>query len=168
MKQLYAPWRGDYTSSTVRGKKEDTPEEDCIFCSQFKEQMDEKNFILKRFEHNVVMLCRYPYNAGHLLILPLTHVAGLQEISKEARGELMELANRSIEILNKTINPDGCNVGLNLGKAAGAGIPSHLHMHVLPRWTGDTNFMPVIAGTKVISFNIDEIYKKLHVAFAEL
>lgn len=111
------------------------------------------------------MLNKYPYNAGHLLILPIKHVASLAELTKEARSELIELQSQSVEILQKTLNNDGANIGINLGKAAGAGIPSHLHIHILPRWQGDTNFMPTIAQTKVISFDLGQYYKKLKKQF---
>ena len=111
------------------------------------------------------MLNKYPYNAGHLLILPIRHVALLSDLEKNERAELMELVNMSVNIVSATLGNHGLNIGINLGKAAGAGIPSHLHTHILPRWDGDTNFMPAIAKTKVISFDLSDIYEKLKKEF---
>jgi ATP adenylyltransferase len=116
----------------------------------------------------VVMLNRFPYNAGHLLILPYAHKAGLNELSKEDRQELTELTNASIEIVKRELTCDGVNIGANLGKAAGAGIPSHLHMHILPRFLGDTNFLPTLADTKQISFDLGKIYTRLKPHFEQL
>jgi len=168
MKHLYAPWRDDYTSSTARTKNKDCPENECVFCCQLKENNDDKHFILKRFEHNVIMLNLYPYNAGHVLLLPLQHLGTLQKLTKQARAELIELSNSSSEILQKELGAQGFNIGLNIGKAAGAGIPAHLHMHVLPRWLGDTNFLPTIGQTKQISFDLEKMYQKLKVHFKNL
>jgi len=168
MKKLFAPWRSDYASDSGEAKKEKTTKTQCLFCSQLKENKDETYFILKRLKHSFVMLNRYPYNAGHLLVLPIKHCANLNDLSKEERAELMELTNHSIEIVNKVLKNDGLNVGLNLGKAAGAGIPSHLHIHILPRWEGDTNFMPTIAQTKVISFDLGQIYGQLKQKFDKI
>jgi len=165
MENLYAPWRSTYASDTGEGKKEKASESSCIFCNQLKQNEDEKNFILKRFDNTFVMLNKYPYNAGHLLVLPLKHFGTLNELSKVERTEIMEVINQSVDILSSTLKNDGLNVGLNLGKIAGAGIPSHLHFHVLPRWKGDTNFMPALAKTKVISFDIKKMYQALKKQF---
>lgn len=167
MKHLYAPWRSEYSQSVAQTKQEHTTEEHCVFCIKLKEN-DGEHFILRRFEHCIVLLNLYPYNAGHILILPYEHVASLPELSKAARSELIELTSHSSIILKEILQAHGINIGLNLGKAAGAGIPSHLHMHVLPRYTGDTNFMPLLADTKQISFDLKEIYKKLKPAFDKL
>jgi len=163
MKNLFAPWRERYASDvdTEDSKKEGIKADKCVFCAQLEQDNDKQNFILRRFDYTYVMLNKYPYNAGHLLILPLRHVSSLSQLSRVERAELMELANQSIEILKKTLKNDGLNVGINLGRAAGAGIPSHLHVHALPRWSGDTNFMPAIAQTKVISFDLQKFYDKL-------
>jgi ATP adenylyltransferase len=168
MKRLYAPWRGKYTTKVVNEIPEKISEKDCIFCKQLKENNDDNYFILHRFKHMVVMLNFYPYNAGHIMILPLQHVPDLNDLSVEARAELMELTNHAVEIVKRELNAHGVNVGINLGKAAGAGLPSHLHVHVLPRWRGDANFLPLLAGTKPISVDLHEMYAKLKPHFTKL
>ena len=165
MKKLYAPWRSKYVTEDVHGKKAVADKDHCVFCTQFSEDEDERYLILQRTERCAVMMNLYPYNAGHLLILPLAHHANLSDLSVDERSELMELTNRSIEIVKASIKPDGFNLGMNLGKAAGAGIPSHLHLHVLPRWEGDTNFFPLLADTKAVSCDLREIYKELRSVF---
>ena len=161
MKVLFAPWRSQYTKEEARSKNEDTTEKECVFCQQFHENKDAQYYILKRTKNCIVILNRYPYNAGHLLILPIAHIGKLEKLPKEVRHELMDLVSLSSEIVQSQLGAQGVNIGLNLGKAAGAGIPSHLHFHVLPRWIGDANFMPILGQTKVISFDLDEIYQKL-------
>ena len=168
MKRLYAPWRSNYTQDTAHTKNEGIPQEQCIFCAHIKENNDEQHFIIKRFEHNFIMLNRFPYNAGHLLIMPFEHRDHLQNVSKDARMELMELATQSARVLKETLDTHGTNIGINLGKASGAGIPSHVHMHVLPRWLGDTNFLPALAETKTISVDLKDIYQRLKTAFEKL
>jgi ATP adenylyltransferase len=168
MKKLYAPWRSSYTTDTTRGKHDESTAEDCAFCIKFRTQDDSKSHILARFKHHAVLLNLYPYNAGHLLIIPYEHVKNLDDLSPESRVELMELVTRSVNIVKETLNAEGVNVGLNLGKAAGAGIPSHLHWHVLPRWNGDTNFLPLLADTKAVSYDLEVMYKKLVEPFQKL
>jgi len=165
MKLLYAPWRSTYTTDTAHTKNDNVSEKDCIFCQQFAQTEDEKYLILRRFEHNVVMLNLYPYNAGHLLLMPLRHHAHLNQMEQAARAELMELTMHAVDILTAVLGAHGVNTGFNFGKAAGAGIPSHLHMHALPRWVGDTNFLPALSQTKQISFDLHDLYKKLKPAF---
>ncbi len=164
MDRLYSPWREQYVSGT---RKVDENQE-CVFCSQFTDNQDEKYFILRRFKHTVVMLNLYPYNGGHLLILPIEHESSLSGLSREARNEMMEVVTHSTQIVTDILNAQGINVGFNFGRAAGAGIPAHLHMHVLPRWQGDTNFMVTLADTKQISIDLIELYKKLKPYFQEL
>ena len=168
MEHLYCPWRENYTISVAHTNDKNKNESDCIFCTIFKSDEDEKNLVLRRFKYNVVIFNRFPYNAGHLLILPKSHQACLLDLEKEARYELTDLIAYSVEILKSTLNCDGTNVGLNLGKAAGAGIPSHLHMHVLPRFTGDTNFLPTLGDTKAISFDLHQLYNQLKPEFDKL
>lgn len=168
MNRIYCPWRSSYTIGIAHTKNENAPADACVFCTQFAQTKDEEHFILRRFEHHAVMLNLYPYNAGHLLILPFNHVANLHDLSKESRAELTELIMHSTQILKSAIDAHGFNIGLNLGKAAGAGIPSHLHYHVLPRYAGDTNFLPTLAGTKQISFDLVEFYKRLKPFFDKI
>jgi Diadenosine tetraphosphate (Ap4A) hydrolase and other HIT family hydrolases len=173
MKRLFAAWRSSYAKDVTETKKVNTSAQECIFCQLFKESLNNpenaaKSFILKQFEHTFVMLNKYPYNAGHLLILPIKHVPNLSDLPKETLSELMQVTAKSAEILSKCLKNDGLNVGINIGKVSGAGIPSHLHVHALPRWEGDTNFMPLLAETKVISFDLGKIYEQLRPEFENL
>lgn len=168
MKMLYAPWRSEYTSDTQEGKNEGASEEGCVFCNQFASNKDLEHGIIKRFDNTIIILNKYPYNAGHVLLLPINHVDSLDKLSPQIRAELMELINLSVKTIKNELKAEGINVGINLGKAAGAGIPSHLHIHLLPRWNGDTNFMPTIGETKVISFDLNTIYATLSKAFSSL
>ncbi len=169
MDNLYAPWRTDYTTDTARHPDaENVTEDACVFCIQLKKNNDEEYFILKRFKNCFVVMNKYPYNAGHLLVLPLNHIGKLHEISDETRNEIMKIAQKSSVIVEEVLKCQGINIGMNLGQAAGAGIPSHLHMHILPRWLGDTNFLPALTKTKQISFDIGTIYDKLKPAFDSL
>lgn len=161
MDRLYTPWRSAYAQS-IKSKGETTSKSDCVFCEQLAENNDEKYFIFRRFTHHFIMLNHFPYNTGHLLILPLEHIAQLGDLSKDARAELIELTAACSTIMLKELNADGINVGINLGRAAGAGIPAHLHEHILPRWFGDTNFMPVLTDTKVLSFSLTELFAKIN------
>lgn len=168
MKKLYAPWRNDYSLSSDQTKREDVSKEECVFCIQLEKDDDDNHFILKKGTENAVFLNRYPYNAGHLLIIPFAHEAHLYNLTPSARAEMMELLSGSIFVLKSALNPHGFNSGLNLGVAAGGSIPSHIHMHVVPRWTGDTNFLLTVGDIKVVSFDLHEIYKKLKPVFAHL
>jgi len=169
MNHLYAPWRGKYiTKKAIKNTFDTNIEKPCVFCAKLSENQDEQNFILKRFKHHAVILNLYPYNAGHLMVIPLEHKKRLLELSSEARQEFVELTSQSIAILEEDLGADGINAGLNLGAAAGAGIPSHLHMHVIPRWAGDTNFMPIIAETKPISLDLNLVYQDLKPLFDKI
>lgn len=167
MKCLYAPWRSDYASKVDQSKTDDTSADSCIFCLDFS-QSSTQHLILKQATHAYVMMNRYPYNAGHLLIVPFAHQGALDELDQSTRAELMELVAHSTDILAKVLGAHGVNIGINLGKAAGAGIPAHLHIHVLPRWIGDTNFLPTLADTKQISFDLHQIYHQLLPAFDQI
>jgi|SaaInlLV_10m_DNA_2_1039722.scaffolds.fasta_scaffold00397_9 ATP adenylyltransferase len=161
MKKIYSPWRDEYVNDTAHKTSNEKQSKECVFCKHFKENHDEKNGILKRTKNCVVMVNKYPYNGGHIMALPLEHKATLKNLTPEVRAELMELVNESVIIIEKTLKPHGLNIGINIGKASGGGIPTHLHVHILPRWEGDTNFLPLLADTKQISVNLNEIYKKL-------
>jgi ATP adenylyltransferase len=136
---------------------------DCVFCQQLAEGPDHdgENYILLRARHSFLILNLYPYNNGHLLVLPHDHVSSLEDLSPEVQAEMMYMVSYSTRLLRQAMNPNGFNIGINLGKAAGAGIDDHIHIHVVPRWQGDTNFMPVIAEMRVIPEWLGDTYVKL-------
>ncbi len=158
---LWAPWRGAY----VTGEK---PASGCVFCDKFKSSDDRGNYLLFRGRHAFVIMNLYPYNNGHLMVIPVRHVADVLELDKTEFEEMGSLMRASVRIIKEIMHAEGFNVGCNLGAAAGAGIASHLHMHIVPRWNGDTNFMPVISETKVISEHMDATYARLSEAFSRL
>jgi ATP adenylyltransferase len=162
MKTLHAPWREQYVDEINK------PQTACIFCEKTKEDSDETNLILGRYKHNFIVMNKYPYNAGHLLVIPFEHIDTLEKLSTEASNEMMDLVKASTVILQKELNNAGTNVGINMGKASGAGIPGHLHAHVLPRWIGDTNFLPALAGAKQVSSDIAKMYKQLKPLFEKI
>jgi ATP adenylyltransferase len=156
MEHLWAPWRIQYVT---RPK-----ESGCILCQKSKENKDETNFILHRSQNNFIILNAFPYNPGHLMIAPYRHIANLQDLSDDEVTDHFNLVRKSLALLKEILNPDGFNIGLNIGKVAGAGIEEHLHTHIVPRWQGDVNFMPVLSNTRVISEELAATYKKLRVA----
>jgi ATP adenylyltransferase len=153
MKHTWAPWRIQYIRMTKPGG--------CILCDKPKEKRDAENYILFRGEHNFIMLNAFPYNPGHILIAPYRHIASLEDLTESERNEHYKLLSRSIEVLKEQLKPAGFNVGANLGRVAGAGIDDHFHSHVVPRWQGDDNFMPVLADTKVIPQALADTYNDL-------
>jgi len=153
---LWAPWRLDYI---LKNKTESA--EGCFICRATADGDDRKNLLLVRRDSTLVMLNRYPYNNGHLLIAPVAHKGSLQELSDEELLELGRTQRRMLEILDQTLEPHGYNLGLNLGRVAGAGLPGHVHWHVVPRWNGDTNFMPVVGEAKVIVQSLEALYDLL-------
>jgi ATP adenylyltransferase len=160
---LWSPWRAKYIASSSGG---DTKSADCIFCAISKDAAnDEKNFVLYRAQHNFVVLNLYPYISGHLLIVPYEHIGDLDVVPKQTSDELMDLTKHSQTVLREAYSPPGFNLGMNLGAAAGAGIANHIHLHLLPRWSGDTNFMSTVAHTRVISEELETTYQKLRDKF---
>ena len=155
MDKLWAPWRINYV--TKIGKKA----KGCVFCNIVKEKKDKKNFIVTRTKYAYAVLNIYPYNNGHMLIIPNRHVSDLGDLRKEERDDLMDLLEATKKLLEKKMNADGYNIGINLGRAAGAGFPKHVHIHLVPRWEGDVNFMPVTGQTKVISQSLQALYENL-------
>ena len=153
MDQLWAPWRMEYI--------ERPSETGCILCQKPGEQNDEANLILYRGQSNFIILNTFPYNPGHLMIAPYRHTANLQDLTDDEAKEHFDIVKKSVDLLTKALKPAGFNVGLNIGKVAGAGIEEHLHTHIVPRWQGDANFMPVLSNTKVISEALAATYKKL-------
>lgn len=153
MEYLWAPWRIEYIKKIKEGG--------CIFCQKPIEKNDTANLILYRGQNNFIIMNSYPYNPGHLMIAPYHHVASLDELSDEELSEHYRMIAQSTRILTKVFKPDGFNIGMNLGRIAGAGIDKHIHSHIVPRWAGDTNFMPVVADTRVINEALEETYQKL-------
>jgi ATP adenylyltransferase len=151
--QLWAPWRLNYIVTA----KEERPTE-CFLCRYASESKDDTNYVVHRGQHSLVVLNRYPYNNGHLLVAPIEHKGSLSELNDAEMLEMQQFLRRMTEALKSTINPDGFNVGLNLGKVAGAGLPGHLHWHIVPRWSGDTNFMTVCNDVSIIPQSLDALY----------
>lgn len=158
MERLWSPWRLEYITNTTLGHSENT----CIFCAAEKDpDHDVQNLIVHRGLHNFVILNKYPYTSGHLMIAPNSHLGRLSSAPKEVTDEMMDLLKRSQRTLLEVYNPEGFNVGMNLGKVAGAGVADHLHMHILPRWGGDTNFMSTVGETRVLPEDLSVTYQKL-------
>ncbi|OFW61104.1 MAG: HIT family hydrolase [Actinobacteria bacterium RBG_16_64_13] len=160
MERLWAPWRLQYVTKEKQGG--------CIFCEKPQLGDDLAAHIVHRGAHAYVMLNAFPYNNGHLMVAPFAHISALEELPSETIHEMMDLAQQCTRALKFDFHPDGFNVGFNLGAAAGAGIKDHLHLHLVPRWLGDTNFMPVIADVRVIPQSLDRSYDQLVEAFARL
>lgn len=153
MERLWAPWRYGYI-------KADKPR-GCIFCEKTKERKDEDNLIVYRGQKNFIILNSFPYNPGHLMVTPYSHVGNLEELTREELTDHMELMAKALEALKRAFSPAGFNTGMNLGRIAGAGIEDHIHSHIVPRWQGDTNFMPIFADTRVIPDSLQNVYRKL-------
>ena len=155
--RLYTPWRMKYVASTR------TQVDGCIFCAQCNDgsERDPENFLVYRGQTIFALMNIYPYNTGHLMLLPYQHVATLSEMSPDMQFELISLTTYFTELLTDLMHPDGFNVGLNIGRAAGAGIDSHLHIHIVPRWSGDSNFMPVIGETRVLPEELESTYSRI-------
>jgi ATP adenylyltransferase len=161
MDKIYAPWRQSYVTNIHEKESRTSDKKTCVFCAALAENADEKHFILKRGVSVFTMLNLYPYAGGHVMVLPNEHHGELFELGVAVRAEVIEEVNFAIEAIKKAISPHGFNMGLNIGKAGGGGIPSHFHMHVLPRWNGDTNFMPLLSNTRPVSCSMLEIYQTL-------
>ena len=161
MERLWSPWRAKYIASGV-----DSQSEECILCGIASDpEHDESNFVLHRARHNFIVLNLYPYITGHLMIVPYLHTSDLDAAPKEITDELMDLTKRSQTALREVYSPAGFNLGMNLGAAAGAGIADHMHIHLLPRWSGDTNFMTTVGETRVLPEDLETTYSKLRPKF---
>jgi ATP adenylyltransferase len=158
MDYLWSPWRYRYISTADRVPG-------CIFCTAASEQKDEENLVAFRGRHNFVILNRYPYTSGHLMIVPYAHVATLGELPDETLSEMALLTRDAEKQLRAIYHPEGLNVGMNIGKCAGAGIAGHVHTHVVPRWTGDSNFMSVVGETRVLPEALEDTYRKISTAW---
>ena len=153
--RLWSPWRAEYINASH------DQDEGCIFCELPAKEDDDSTFVLARGSTAFAVLNAYPYNPGHLMVAPFRHVGELEDLSPDEIADAGELLQRSVTAMREEMDPDGFNVGMNLGKVAGAGIPGHVHWHVVPRWNGDTNFMPVVGETRVLPELLGDTYKKL-------
>jgi len=159
VERLWSPWRHEYIANTSPDKLQDRA---CIFCEAQNNPADDvKNAVLYRGVHNFVILNRYPYISGHLMIAPYGHLGDLAAAPKEVTDEMMDLVKRCEAALLQAYQPQGFNVGMNLGRVAGAGVADHIHMHILPRWNGDTNFMSTVGETRVLPEDLQTTYRKL-------
>jgi len=161
MKPIWAPWRRAYI-------EEGPTQAGCIFCDKRKGADARSSLVLTQTAHSVVMLNKYPYNSGHLLLAPKRHTSQFSQLLREEYEDLCDSLRSSVDIILKVLKPSGVNLGMNLGRSAGAGVEDHLHWHVVPRWEGDTNFMPVVAEVKVISQHLLESYDQLGPFFKDL
>jgi len=159
-KIIWAPWRAKF----VLAEKE----KGCIFCKRLKMKDSIKNLIVYRGEKVFVILNKFPYNSGHTLIVPNRHVGQIEKLSTQEAAEFFQLTQKTVAIIKKVLKPESLNLGMNLGRISGAGVPGHVHMHVVPRWRGDTNFMPVVGKTNVISVPLEPIYKALRSEFSKI
>jgi len=159
--RLWSPWRAKYIAAGV-----DSQAGTCVFCRMTADtENDETNLVVYRGTHNLIVLNLYPYITGHLLIVPYQHLAELDSVAKEITDELMDLAKKAQTVLREVYSPSGFNLGMNFGSAAGAGIADHIHMHLLPRWSGDTNFMTTVAEARVLPESLETTYSKLRIHF---
>lgn len=156
MERLWAPWRMKYIKDMEAHENEG-----CVFCSLPQNGDDKKVYILYRGRKNYVVMNKYPYNNGHLLIVPYLHTGEQNDLDDSSALELWKLTGKCKKVLEKAFNPDGFNIGMNVGRVAGAGIEQHIHMHIVPRWNGDTNFMPVVGDVKVVSQGLEDAYDQL-------
>lgn len=153
MQRIWAPWRLAYIKAYKKNMDK------CVFCEALENEDSVENLIVFRGQHSFVILNRFPYASGHLMVLPFQHVEKLEVLSPETRSEMMEIVNKSTIILQEIYSPDGFNLGANLGSAAGAGIEQHVHMHIVPRWNGDTNFMSTVGETRVLPEALEESWQ---------
>lgn len=158
LKKIWAPWRIDYIENP---KKEDG----CFFCKYPKENDDKKRLILYRGKNAFVIMNYYPYTNGHLMISPYKHVSELSDLDNDTKIEIMNLIQKCTNVLKKAMKAEGFNIGINIGPVAGAGVKDHLHVHIVPRWTGDTNFMPIFGNIKIISEGLQQTWEKLRKEF---
>lgn len=157
-KILWAPWRIDYILEDKEGG--------CLFCQKSKSKDDAKNYVIYRSERSFALLNTFPYNSGHIMVAPYRHTAEFEGLGPEETADLMQCVQKCLQALKKSMEPEGFNLGINLGKSAGAGVVDHLHIHIVPRWQGDTNYMPVIADTTIIPQSLKVVYDLLKKTFS--
>jgi len=160
LERFSAAWRENYVANVAQSHAAD--DGSCVFCTLANDQVDESTGVIAKSDLSFVVLNAFPYGSGHLLILPRRHVAALQDLTDDEYGDFSLMVRRTVVALEAAYGPDGMNVGMNLGQAAGAGIPKHLHGHVLPRWLGDTNFMTTIGETRVLPESLESTWRKVH------
>jgi len=163
MQKLWSPWRSQYISSFHNEDKSK-----CVFCSIIESNNDDENFVIKRAKDFSLIMNKFPYNSGHLMVITNEHIDNLNKLSDIQKGCFLKYVQYAETILKHVMKPDGFNIGLNVGRAAGAGVENHIHFHIVPRWVGDVNFMPVISDIKVISEDMREQQTKLKKAIEEL
>lgn len=154
MDTLWSPWRMEYINNNKKKKE-------CVFCDAIKSDRDEENLVVFRGKYSFILMNKYPYNTGHSLIIPYSHVSSYEDLQPEERAEMMELLNQFTHVLRQVYQPEAFNVGANIGTAAGAGIAPHVHFHILPRWSGDTNFLTTVMQTRVLPEKLSDTYQKL-------
>jgi len=159
MNYIWSPWRMEYIESNK--------EEGCVFCSAQEKEDSAENLIALRGEHAYVILNRYPYTSGHLMVVPLDHKPNFEDLDPQTRAEMMELTSRCMTVLRKVYHPQAFNMGANIGEAAGAGVKLHVHIHIVPRWQGDTNFMSVLGETRVLPESLESTYQRVRNGFLE-
>lgn len=160
MNYLWSPWRMSYIENHSK-------EEQCVFCAALASEDDPKNLIVTRGERAFVILNRYPYTSGHLMVVPFQHCSSLEQLDSQTRADIMELTNQATLVLRTVYNPQGFNLGMNIGEAAGAGIAEHIHLHIVPRWGGDTNFMSSLADTRVLPEALEDTYHRVQSAWLD-
>lgn len=158
MDRIFTPWRYSYIQSADQSQG-------CLFCDKPQQNADEANYIVHRAKHCFIILNAYPYTSGHLMIVPFAHVDSLRSLEPAAANEIMALSQKAETVLRELYRPEGINLGMNIGKAAGAGVAGHIHMHVLPRWTADANFMSVVGETRVLPEDLATTYKRMRGKF---
>ncbi len=161
MKYIWSPWRMEYIQSNKN-------EEGCAFCIEMARPDGPENLIVFRGQRVFLILNRFPYTSGHLMVVPFQHESTLMTLDDETRAEMIQVTNQGIQTLRAVYNPQGFNVGINIGEAAGAGITEHIHMHIVPRWTGDTNFMSSLGSTRVLPETLEETYRRVRDAWEDV
>jgi len=162
MSNIWAPWRMEFIEG-LRSKPEG-----CVFCKLKDKGVSREQLVLAQTDHSYVVMNRFPYNSGHLLVVPNSHKEKLTDLSPEEQGDLMRLTAESVDILMNALNAEGANCGVNIGRAGGAGVTDHVHMHVVPRWNGDTNFMPIMSDTRSMPEYLEQTYDKLLSGFSKI
>lgn len=162
MNHIWSPWRMKYIENTEK------KEEGCVFCNAHARKNSAENLIAFRRERAFVILNLYPYTSGHLMVVPFVHIATLEELDPATRAEMMELTSQCTTVLRKIYQPQAFNVGANIGEAAGAGVPGHFHIHIVPRWGADTNFMTVLGETRVLPESLEDTYKRVQEGFSKI